>query len=258
LCFGEKSGVVIFGMNFFKNIIVGISRSKEDKIFLKKLRKIIEFKPKNLEFYKEAFTHRGTNKTDKNGNPTSYERLEFLGDSIIGSIIASYLFQKIPNQNEGYLTKMKSKIVSRENLNSIGKKLNLVDLIVKHSKQRRVSTSIYGDIFEALVGAIYMDKGYAVCVKFIHKKLIEPFDIQRLEKKIISHKGLLIEWCQKYKKNYTIKVEEIRRSSERNFFLISLYIDEKEVAKAQATSKKKAEEIASKRAYFSLKMKVKS
>jgi len=254
LCLGEKSGFVIFGMNFFKNIL-GISHSKEDEIFLKKIREIIGFKPNNLEFYKEAFTHRATNKTDKNGNPISYERLEFLGDSIIGSIIASYLFQKIPNQNEGYLTKMKSKIVSRKNLNGVGKKLHLIDLLIKQPTQIRVATSIYGDIFEALVGAIYMDKGYAVCVKFIHKKLIESFDIQRLEKEIISYKGLLIEWCQKHKKNYTISVKEIKRALERKKFLISIYMDEKEIAKAQATSKKKAEEIAAKRAYFTLRKK---
>jgi len=244
-------------MNFLKNIL-GISIPKEDQIFLKKIKQIIGFKPKNLELYKEAFTHRSARKTSKNGNPINYEKLEFLGDSIIGSIITAYLFQKIPDQNEGYLTKMRSKIVSRENLNSIGKKLNFIDLIIKQTTQKKIGESVYGDVFESLVGAIYMDKGYVVCGKFIQKKIIEPYiDIQKLEKKIISYKGLIIEWCQKNRKNHVVKVEEILRSLGRNFFLVSLYIDEKEISKAQATSKKKAEEIASRRAYYVLKMKKK-
>jgi len=235
-------------MNFFKKII-GIYRTKEENIFLKKISKIIGFRPKNIKIYKEAFTHRSTNITDKNGNPISYERLEFLGDSIIGSIIASYLFQKIPNQNEGYLTKMKSKIVNRKNLNRIGKNFKFSAFIIKKNKQRRFNERIYGDTLEALIGAIYLDKGYVGCEKFIHKKLIEPYvDISKLEKEIISYKSFLIEWCQKYKKNYVAK----KNTQKKKFYLAKLYIDEKEISKAQATTKKQAEEIASKRACSTL------
>jgi len=246
-------------MNFFKKII-GIYRTKEENVFLKKIRKVIGFRPKNIKIYKEAFTHRSTNITDKNGNPISYERLEFLGDSIIGSIISTYLYQKVPNQNEGYLTKMKSKIVNRKNLNKIGKNFKFSEFIIKKNKQKRFNEKIYGDTLEALIGAIYLDKGYVGCEKFIHKKLIEPYvDISKLEKEIISYKGLLIEWCQKHKKNYVIKTEETRReNSPKRFFLVKLYIDEKQISESIGTTKKQAEEIASKRAYFALKIKVKS
>jgi len=246
-------------MNFFKKIL-GTSRTKEENIFFNKIKKIIEFKPKNLEIYQRAFTHSSASKIDKNGTIISYERLEFLGDSIIGSIISTYLFQRVPNQNEGYLTKMKSKIVSRKNLNKVGKNLKFTDIIIKRNTQKKFGERIYGDTLEALVGAIYLDKGYIACEKFVHKKLLKPYaDIQKLEKEILSYKGLLIEWCQKHKKNYVIKTEETEKSTKKKkFFLAKLYIDEKQISESIATSKKQAEEVASKRAYSILKVKSKN
>jgi len=243
-------------MNFLRKIL-GIPYAEEDEIFLKKIHQITEFKPKNLDLYKEAFTHRSASKIDKNGKWISYERLEFLGDSIIGSIISNYLYQKVPSENEGYLTKMKSKIVNRKNLNRIGKNLKFRELIVRKNTQKRFGERIYGDTLEALIGAIYLDKGYQKCENFIYKKLLEPYvDIQKLEKEIISYKGLMIEWCQKHKKNYIIKTEESEKSTSRKkIFLSKLYIDEKQISESTATSKKQAEEIASKRAYSILKMK---
>ena len=104
------------------------SRSEEDGIFFDKLYKILGFKPTELKYYKKAFTHRSSNKLDEKGNPFNYERLEFLGDAMLGSVIAAHIYNEVPTGDEGYLTKMRSKIVSREHLNELGRDLNLIQL----------------------------------------------------------------------------------------------------------------------------------
>jgi ribonuclease-3 len=237
-------------MRFFKKIIK-ISRSPEDGIFFEKMTKILGFKPKNLVFYKKAFTHRSTNKIGANGYPFNYERLEFLGDAMLGSVIAAHLYKEVPSGDEGYLTKMRSKIVSREHLNELGRDLKLIEFIDSKVSPQHFSENIYGNIFEGLIGAIYLDHGFEHCEKFIYEKVIIPYvDIAQLEGKVISYKSLIIEWCQKEKKKFVFETFEDTGLEEQRFFGVKLDIDNKTVAKARATSKKKAEEKAAKRAYF--------
>jgi ribonuclease III len=237
-------------MNLIKKIFTK-SRSLEDGIFFDAIHDIIGFAPITIENYKKAFTHRSSNKLDKSGNTISYERLEFLGDSIISAVIAAHLFDKVPSGDEGYLTKMRSKIVSREHLNELGKELNLVRFVESKVPIQHFGDNIHGNIFESLVGAIYVDKGYEFCEKFIQKRVIIPFvDIPRLEGKVISYKSLIIEWCQKEKKRFHYDIFEDNGIDGQKFFGVKLSIDEKVIAKARATSKKKAEEKASQRAYF--------
>ncbi|MGE4347099.1 MAG: ribonuclease III [Flavobacteriaceae bacterium] len=243
-------------MNILQKILKN-SRAEKGGSFFKKIYQITGFKPKNIEIYQRAFTHSSVNKTDENGQIINYERLEFLGDAMLGSVIAAYLFREVPNQNEGYLTKMRAKIVSRENLNNLGKQLGLIELITSKVSQKHFGENIYGNLFEALVGAIYLDRGYLTCEKFINKKLITPYvNIERLEGKIISYKSLLIEWCQKHKKHFAIRVEEEKSAEVQKHFSAQLFIDDKVVSKARATSKKKAEETASKRAYFAFQKEI--
>ena len=243
-------------MNILQKIFKN-SRVEKGGIFFEKIYQITGFKPKDIEVYQKAFTHSSVNKIDKNGQIISYERLEFLGDAMLGSVIAAYLFKEVPNQNEGYLTKMRAKIVSRENLNNLGKQLGLIELVNSNISQKHFGENIYGNLFEALVGAIYLDRGYLVCEKFINKKLIAPYvNIERLEGKIISYKSLLIEWCQKHKRPFAIKVEEEESAEVQKHFSAQLFIDGKVVSKARATSKKKAEETASKRAYFAFQKEI--
>lgn len=243
-------------MNILQKILKN-SRAEKGGIFFDKIYQITGFKPKKIEIYQRAFTHSSVNKTDENGQVISYERLEFLGDAMLGSVIAAYLFREIPNQNEGYLTKMRSKIVSRENLNNLGKQLGLIELVNSKVSKKHFGENIYGNLFEALVGAIYLDRGYLTCEKFINKKLIAPYvDLEKLEGKIISYKSLLIEWCQKHKKQFAIKVEEEESAEAQKHFSAHLYIDGKIVSKARATSKKRAEETASKRAYFAFQKEI--
>lgn len=233
------------------------SRSQEDGIFFDKIQQILGFKPINLKYYRKAFTHRSTNKFDEKGNPFNYERLEFLGDSMLGSVIAAHLYNEVPTGDEGYLTKMRSKIVSREHLNELGRDLNLIQFVESKVNPQHFGENIHGNIFEAFVGAIYLDKGFASCEEFIHKKVIKPYvNIPKLEGKVISYKSLIIEWCQKEKKQFNFETFEDSGNEEQKYFGVKLHIDHKIVGKARATSKKKAEEKASQRAFFALQEKI--
>jgi ribonuclease-3 len=236
-------------MSFIRNILN--SRSQEDGNFFLELKEILGFKPKTKSYYLKAFTHRSMNLKDELGNAVNYERLEFVGDAMISSVIAAYLFEQVPHGDEGYLTKMRSKVVSREHLNKLGEELRLIDLVQSRIPTSNFGDNIHGNLFEALVGAIYLDKGYNTCEKFIFKRVIDPHvDIELLEGKVISYKSLLIEWCQKEKNTFDYEVYEDTGNDELKHFSVKLSINEKVVSKARATSKKKAEEKASKRAFF--------
>ncbi|MEJ2113585.1 MAG: ribonuclease III, partial [Flavobacteriaceae bacterium] len=218
---------------------------------------ILGFKPKKIQFYTTAFTHRSMNIKDDKGNTINYERLEFLGDAMLSAVIATHLYLEVPSGDEGYLTKMRSKIVSREHLNELGKELELIDLVESKIPSGQFGDNIHGNLFEALIGAIYLDRGYKYCEKFIYKRVIIPYvDIEKLEGKVISYKSLLIEWCQKEKKTFNYHVYEDTGNDDVIHFSVKLSIDKKVIAKARATSKKKAEEKVSKRAFFVFQNKI--
>jgi ribonuclease-3 len=236
-------------MNFIRKIVQSLSL--EDQELRSELKKLLNFSPRNINKYKKAFTHRSVQMFDKKGIPINYERLEFLGDSILGSVIAAYLYKKVPTGSEGYLTQMRSKIVSREHLNELGKDLNLIRFVKSNIDQSNVGDNIHGNIFEALIGAIYLDQGYKFCQKFIYENVIVPYvDIEKLEGKITSYKGLIIEWCQKQKKKYKFETYEDSGNESIKHFSVKISIDGEQIAKGRATSKKKAEEQASKRVYY--------
>jgi ribonuclease-3 len=236
-------------MKIIRNIFN--SRSKDNEQFRMSITNVLGFKPKTLKYYQTAFTHRSMNIKNSKGHTVNYERLEFLGDSIIGTVIAHYLYLEVPSGDEGYLTKMRSKIVSREHLNELGRDLKLIDLVESKIAKTQFGDNIHGNLFESLVGAIYLDRGYKFCEKFIYHRVINPYiDIEKLEGKVISYKSLLIEWCQKEKKIFHYNVYEDNGKENTKHFSVKLSIDQKIVATARATSKKKAEEKASKRAFF--------
>ncbi|MBU2948391.1 ribonuclease III [Zobellia uliginosa] len=242
-------------MGFPSNIFN--SRPKEDGDFFGGITSILGFKPRNLSIYKKAFVHRSANEKDDDGNPLNYERLEFLGDSMLGTIISKHLYDQVPEGDEGYLTKMRSKIVSRKHLNELGKDLGLIDYVKSRIPKSHFGENIHGNVFEALVGAIYLDRGYKYCEKFISQKVVEPYvDIEQLEGKVISYKSLVIEWCQKQKKTFDYDVYDDTGNDSLKHFAVKLSIGDQVVAKARATSKKKAEERASKRAYYALQDKM--
>ena len=231
--------------------------TEEDIRFYKDLTKILGFKPKAIHLYKKAFTHSSVKEVNKEGKSINYERLEFLGDAIIGAVIADYLFKETPLGNEGYLTQMRSKIVSRKHLNTIGKDLKLIQFVKSTVSESRFSDNIYGNVFEALIGAVFIDQGYKFCSAFLYKKLINPYvNIAQLERQISSYKSLLIEWCQKEKKEFKFDIYEDSGNDDIKHFSVKLYIDGKQIAKARDTSKKKDEEKTAQRGYYALQNKI--
>jgi ribonuclease-3 len=221
------------------------------------ISQIVGYTPKKLYYYIKAFTHGSINQKDSFGNSVSYERLEYVGDALLSAVIAHYLFEKVVGGDEGYLTKMRSKIVSREHLNEIGKELKLSCLMRTKIPITQFGDNIHGNLLEALIGAVFLDKGYAACEKFIYKRVINPHvDIDQLEGKVISYKSLIIEWCQKEKKKFDFQNQKDAGQDILKHFSVKLLIDGKTISKARATSKKKAEEKVSKRAYFVLQGKI--
>ena len=165
-------------MFFLKKIISRFH--KKDGIFYIKIKKLLGFSPKNINFYEEAFTHSSLRKD--NGSRINYERLEFLGDAILGAVVAHFVFLQSPEQDEGYLTKMRTRMVRREYLNQIGEKLKLDSFLILDKKSSPLGGNINGNLFEALIGAIYLDQGYDVVSSFIHRILISSnLDIKELD-----------------------------------------------------------------------------
>ena len=242
-------------MNYIQNILK--LRHRKNKKLSNALEPILGFKPKKIHYYERAFTHRSTNKKDEIGNQFNYERLEYVGDAILGAVVAHYLYVSILDANEGYLTKMRSKIVSRSHLNEIGKGLHLISLLDSKLENSKFGDNIHGNLFEALVGAVFLDRGYSMSEKFIFDSVIDPHvDINQLEGKVISYKSLMVEWCQKEKKRIKYTRCHDEGVDEVKHFSVTLEIDGKIIAKARATSRKKAEEKVSQRGYFAIQDKI--
>ncbi len=141
-----------------------------DKMLAKRLKSLTGFVPANLQIFKLAFSHKSTI-SDKAYALQNNERLEYLGDAVLGTIVAEYLFKKYPNSNEGFLTKMRSKIVKRKSLNKIGDKMGL-DMLLAEYNNTRLSRSMLGNAVEALVGAVYLEQGYVRTKRFIIRKVL--------------------------------------------------------------------------------------
>lgn len=225
--------------------------SEKDATFSARLAAILGYKIQNLHIYKQAFSLKDNppSKTRKN-----YERLEFLGDSILGSIISNHLFTTYPEADEGYLTQMKSKIVSRKNLNKLGEEFQLTSLII-NPKGTVLSENISGNLLESLIGAIYLDLKYDRCEKVVLERLLTPDCMNKLEQKIISYKSLLLEWSQKKKLNLSYHTEIEILPNKQTSFRCEVRIKNEKIANSSDSSKKKAEEKAAQRAFYSLNKK---
>ncbi len=226
------------------------SFSDEDKKLRLVIERITGKKPITLKLYKLALTHASSSMPDKYGRKESYERLEYLGDAFLGAIVAEYLYKKYPFKDEGFLTEIRSRIVNRESLNQLGRKLGLNEIIeVDQRNSLHRHKSIYGDIMESLIGAFYLDHGFATCKYFVLRKLIEPnFDIEKVISENTNYKSQLIEWSQK--NNRDIKFETINVVEKGNFkeFEVALYLDNELLINGYGPNKKKAEQTAARKA----------
>lgn len=204
------------------------------------------YRPKQLKFFREAITHSSITYVDAT-SVVSNERLEFLGDAILDAIIAEFLYQKFPDQDEGYLTKVKSKVVSRKTLSEIGEELGLRS-ILRYSKGRSINmSSLEGNAFEAIIGAIYLDGGYNVTKRIIHQYVFRKYvDLNKVLEEEIDFKSKLFIWCQKRKLNLDFTVISEENNHGNWTYEVAVFVNAKNYGKGSGASKKLAEQAAAK------------
>ncbi|MFO8053919.1 MAG: ribonuclease III [Bacteroidales bacterium] len=224
-----------------------------DKALYESIKNIFGFYPGNIFLYKLALTHKSVADEVKEGVKHSNERLEYLGDAILGSIVADFLFKKFPFKDEGFLTETRSKIVSREQLNQLSMKLGLDKLIYTGRAKQNNARSLKGDAFEAFIGAIYLDKGYAFCQRIVVENIIGVHvDLEDLVENEINYKSKLIEWAQKEHRVICFKVvDEIGQGNEKQY-VARVYIDDHPYEEACDFSIKGAEKLAAEKTYNTL------
>lgn len=231
--------------------------SKEEKRLASSIKMIVGSKPFNLKPYQIAVQHTSVAKSVKQGFKESNERLEYLGDAVLGVAVAEYLFKKFPFKDEGFLTELRSRIVSRDSLNNVARTIG-VPQIVQFDKKRKTPNShksLYGNALEALVGAIYIDRGFIFASEFIKNKLLQPhFDLEEIINTTKNYKSKLIEWSQKNTK--TPSFDHIETIDKGHFkeFIIQVLIDQEPIAKGHGLSKKKAEQDAAREACIILEL----
>jgi ribonuclease-3 len=212
---------------------------------------VLGFVPGNITIYKLAFSHKSS-QNEKSILSQNNERLEYLGDAVLGTIVAEYLFKKYPDSNEGFLTKMRSKIVKRKTLNRIGDKMEL-DGVLQEFNNTRLSRSMLGNAVEALVGAIYLDAGYAFTQKYIVENILRRYlDIHELENYDDNYKSQLLEWCQKHGKTISYKLISRYKFEKRDRFKVGVFVNNQRIATADDFNKKSAEQAASEKAMIEL------
>lgn len=222
--------------------------SEKDKRLISSIKSIIGSKPFNLSIYKLAFQHSSVAKEEIKGIKQSNERLEYLGDAVLGMVVAEYLFQKFPFRDEGFLTEIRARIVNRESLNKLGRKIGIAELVKYDEKKKSALSykSLYGDALEAFIGAVYLDKGYAPCKQFIIKKLISPhIDLKEVVMTNPNFKSKVIEWAQKSNKEVSFEIIELKSGrNQLKEFTAQLLIDNEPICTGTGFNKKKAEQDA--------------
>jgi ribonuclease-3 len=232
-----------------KNILRKIrllSNARKEPYFL--FNKVLGFYPDKIDYYQLAVRHKSVSILTEDGHQLSNERLEFLGDAILNSVVTDILYRRYENQQEGFLTNTRSKIVKRDSLNQLAVEIGL-DKMVKVTKYVNTHTNnnIYGNALEAIMGAIYLDYGYKQCKKFVEQRLIRTFiDLDKLAVNEVNFKSKLIEWCQKNRlEPEFILLEEILNKSNKHVFQTSLVINNKTICEASGTSKKESQQLVS-------------
>ena len=213
---------------------------------------MIGFTPGNIALYELALCHRSNNNNTTENN----ERLEFLGDAILGAIIGEHLFVKYPTRDEGYLTDMRTKIVNRKTLNQIALKIGLKS-IMKFNEQDYYLRDllIFGNALEALIGAIYIDKGYSRTRSFVRKRILLPFvDIELLESLEVNTKNKLIGWAGKQGRKIEFILLEEKLERGRKKFVVGVQLDDEIIASSTAGNKKEASKNAAEEAIKLLDM----
>lgn len=216
-----------------------------DKELYRSIRNLFGFYPDNIHLFKVALCHRSAPSKYFSSPEINNERLEYLGDAVLSSVIADYLYKKFPMKDEGFLTEMRSRIVSRSNLNALSRKMGIDHLVLEDNDHRPKSKSIFGDTFEAIIGAIYVDRGYNFTRRVVIKRILSfHLDIDEIEKTEVNFKSRLIEYSQKEKKMIEFKILCELGEGYGKQYLIEVCIDNIPYARAQDFSIKSAEQRA--------------
>jgi len=223
-----------------------LSKTRKEPYLL--FHKVLGFYPNKIEYYQLAVRHKSVSILTENGNHLSNERLEFLGDAVLNSVVTDILYHRYENQREGFLTNTRSKIVKRDSLNQLAVEIGL-DKLVKVTKYVNTHTNnnIYGNALEAIMGAIYLDYGYKKCKKFVEQRLIRTFvNLDKVAENEVNFKSKLIEWCQKNRlESGFILVQETLSQANKHIFQSQLTIQGKTICEATGASKKESQQNAS-------------
>jgi ribonuclease-3 len=223
--------------------------------FRSRLKKILGFKPGNLELYEIAFIHRSATFVLPDGKKVNNERLEYLGDAVLDAILSDYLFEKFPEANEGFLTKIRSRIVNREVLNQLALSMGFNKILVSRINSSHLTKNLYGDAFEALIGSVFLDKGFKKTKNVFIKNVLNKYlDLELIVKTDTDYKSLVFEWVQKNKSNLIFTYsEEYDFNLKKSVFSTVLSIDKEEFGVGHGSSKKEAEQEAANQTWKKLK-----
>lgn len=217
--------------------------------------KILEFFPRNIRFYEQALLHKSTSIRSEKGRPLNNERLEFLGDAILDAIVGDIVYKHFEGRREGFLTNTRSKIVQRETLNKLAVEIGL-DKLVKYSTRSSSHNSyMYGNAFEAFIGAIYLDQGYERCKQFMEKKILKNYiDLDKMSRKEVNFKSKLIEWSQKTKMEVSFElIEQFLDQDYNPMFHTEVRIESLSAGTGTGYSKKESQQNAAQMALKKIK-----
>ena len=223
--------------------------------FSSRLKKILGFKPGNLKLYEIAFIHRSATFSMPDGKKINNERLEYLGDAVLDAILSDYLFEKFPDATEGFMTKIRSRIVNRDILNQLSISMGINNILISNISSVQPTKNLYGDALEALIGSVFLDKGFRKTKKmFIRNVLNKYLDLEVIIKTDTDYKSLVFEWVQKHKSNLIFTYnEEYDFNRKKSVFSTTLIIDKEEMGEGHGSSKKEAEQEAASQAWKRLK-----
>jgi ribonuclease-3 len=223
--------------------------------FSSRLKKIFGFRPGNLKLYEVAFIHRSATFTLPDGNKVNNERLEYLGDAVLSAILSDYLFEKFPDASEGFMTKIRSRIVNREVLNQLAVSMGINKILISNVNSNHPTKNLYGDALEALIGSVFLDKGFKKTKKIFIKNILNKYlDLETIISTDTDYKSLVFEWVQKNKSNLIFTYnEEYDFNMKKSVFSTTLIIDRQEFGVGQGSSKKEAEQEAASQAWKRLK-----
>jgi len=223
--------------------------------FGSRLKKILGFRPRNLKLYEIAFIHRSATFKMPDGKKVNNERLEYLGDAVLDAILSDYLFEKFPDANEGFMTKIRSRIVNRDVLNDLAISLGINKTIISNISSVHPTKNLYGDALEALIGALFLDKGFKKTKKlFIRNVLNKYLNLNDIVNTDTDYKSLVFEWVQKNKSTLVFTYnEEYDFNLKKSLFSTRLLIDKEELGEGQGSSKKEAEQEAAGQAWKRLR-----